>query len=71
MTTVLMIPLLWSCHAPSDNMPPIPAGYRIHADEVLKRFAPDKNQVIHRMISCQTMCQMKLELRHLAIHAHQ
>ena len=53
---MLMIELSWSRHAPSDNMPRIPVGYRVHAAEVLKRYAPDKNQAIQCMISCQTMC---------------
>jgi len=68
MTTMLMIALSWSHHAPGDNMPCIPVSYRVHTSEVLKHYAADKNQAIQRMISCQTMCQMKLELRHLAIH---
>jgi len=67
MTTMLMIALLRSRQAPGDNKPRIPVGYRAHAGEVLKRYAPDKNQAIQCMVSCQTMCQMKLELRHLAI----
>jgi len=67
MTTVLMIALSRSCHAPNDNTPRLSIGYRAHAAEVLKRYASDKNQAIQCMVSCQTMCQMKLELRHLAI----
>jgi len=71
MTIVLMVGFLRSRHVPGDIMPRIPVAYRVHADEVLKCFAPDKNQAIHHMISCQTMCQMKLELRHLTIHLSQ
>ena len=67
MTTMLMIALSRSGHAPSDNTPCIPLGYRAHAAEVLKQYVPDKNQAIQLMVSCQTMCQMKLELRHLTI----
>ena len=32
---------------------------------VSKHYAPDKNQAIHRMISCHTVPQTKLKLRHL------
>jgi len=67
MTTMLMIALSRSRHAPGDNTPRFPVGYRAHAAEVLKRYTLDKNQAIQCMVSCQTMCQMKLELRHLAI----
>jgi hypothetical protein len=66
-TTILIIALSWSHHAPGDNTPLIPVGYPAHAAEVLKRYAPDKNQAIQCTLSCQTMYQMKLELRHLAI----
>jgi len=67
MTTLLLISLSRSRHVPGDNLPRIPVGYRAHAAEVLKRYAPDKNQAMQYMVSCQTICQMKLELRHLAI----
>jgi len=63
-----MIVLSRSRHMPGDNFPCIPVGYRVHAGEVLKRYAPDKNRATHRMMSYQTVCQMKLELRHLIIH---
>jgi len=66
-TIMLMIALSRSRLAPSDKMPCIPVGYSVHAAEVSKGFTPDKNQAIQCMILCQTMCQMKLELRHLAI----
>jgi len=71
MATSLVIVLSQLCLAPGDNIPRIPVGYHVHADEVLKHYAADKNQAIHCMIPCQTMCQMKLELRHLAIHLYQ
>jgi len=60
-----MIALSQSHHATGDNLPHIPVRYHVHAGEVLKCYAPDKNQAIHRMISYQTMCHIKLELRHL------
>ena len=60
MTTVLMIALSRLRHASGDNLPRIPVGYRIHADEVLKRYSPDYDRAIHRIISCQIVCQMKL-----------
>jgi hypothetical protein len=66
-TTMLMIALLRSHHAPDDNTPRIPVGYRAHATEVLKHYPPDNNQAIQCTVSCQTMCQMKLELGHLAM----
>jgi len=56
---------------PGNVTPHIPVGYQVHVDEVLKRYTPDKDQAIHRMISCQTMYPMKLELRHLAIVEYQ
>jgi len=68
MATMLMIALSRSHHAPGDITPCLPVGYRAHAAEVLNCYAPDKNKAIQCMVSCQTMCQMKLELRHLAIH---
>jgi len=67
MTTLLIVELSRSRHAARDNSPPIPVGYRAHAAEVLKRYAPDKNQAIQCTVSCQTTCQMKLELKYLAI----
>jgi hypothetical protein len=45
-----MIVLSRSRHAPGDNMPRISAGYHCHADEELKRFAPDKDQAIDCLI---------------------
>ena len=71
MTTMLMIALPQSRHAPGDNIPRIPVGYHVHAGKILECYAPDKNQAIHRMISCQTMCLMKLELRNHAVHVSQ
>jgi len=65
MTAVLMMALSQAGHAPGDSMPHIPGGYGVHADEVLKRYTSDKIQAIHRTISCQTLCEMKLEPRHL------
>jgi hypothetical protein len=62
MTTVLLIALSQSHHMPVDITPHIPVGYHAHAAEVLKRDAPDKNQAIQCTVSCQTICQMKLEL---------
>jgi len=67
MTTMLIVALSQSCHVPGDNTPCFPVGSCPHAAEVLNNHAPDKNQAIQRMVSCQTMCLMKLELRHLAI----
>jgi hypothetical protein len=67
MTTVLMIAFSRSRYAPGKITPRIPVGYRTHTAEVFKRYAPDKNQAIQCRVSCQTVCQMKLELRHLAI----
>jgi hypothetical protein len=66
-TTMLMRALSRCRHAPGDTTPCILVSYRGHATEVLKRYAPDKNQAIQCMVSCQAMCQMKLELRHLII----
>jgi hypothetical protein len=48
-------------------MPRIPVGISLHADVVLKQYAPDKNQAIYRMMSCQRMGQLKLNLRQLTI----
>ena len=48
-------------------MPRLPAGYRAHAAEVLKRYTADMNQAFPCMVSCQTIHQIKLELSHLAI----
>ena len=56
MTTMLMIESLWSRHVPGNELPRIPVGYRAHAAEVLKRDAPDENQAIQHIVSCQTMC---------------
>jgi len=67
MTTLLMIVLSRSCHVPGDKAPPIPVGYCALAAEVLKRYAPNKNEAIQYTVSCQTTCQMKLELNYLAI----
>jgi len=67
MTTELMIALSRSRCAPGDQTPRILVGYRAHAAVVLERYAPNRNQAIQCMVSCQTVCQMKLELRHLAI----
>jgi len=50
MTTMLMIALLRSRHAPVDNTPHLPVGYRAHAAEVLKHYTPDKNQAIQCMV---------------------
>jgi len=52
-----MTPMLMMAHSKShdvlgDNIPLIPVCYYIHADEVLTGYASDKNQAIHRMISC-------------------
>ena len=58
-------------HAPGDNLLHIQVGYRMHADAVLKHYAPDKNQAIHCMILCHTVCQMTLELRHLTTQVPQ
>jgi hypothetical protein len=55
-------------YMPGDNWPRIPVGCHVQVDEVLRCYASEKNQAIHRVISCQTMCQMRLELRHLAMH---
>jgi hypothetical protein len=64
-TTLLMIALSRSRHAPSDNMPCIPVGYCVHGDEVVNQYCSDNNQAIVRMISCLTKCQIDLELRQL------
>jgi len=53
---MLMIESLWSRHVPGNELPRIPVGYRAHAAEVLKRDAPDENQAIQHIVSCQTMC---------------
>jgi len=75
MTTLLIIVLSWYVmpfqHASNNNLPRIPIDYRVHVDEIIKPYAPDKNQAIHRMISWRTMCQLELELRHLAIRLPQ
>jgi hypothetical protein len=68
MTPMLMIAFSQSHSVPSDNMPCMPVGYHVHTGEVLKYCAPDNNQTIHRMISCQTLCQIELELRYLAMY---
>jgi len=70
MTTMPMIAESQSQHASSDNRPRIPLGYCIHPGEVFKWLVPEKNQAIHWMISCQSECLRKLELRYLAIHLH-
>jgi len=62
-----MMALLRSSHASGDCTPHVPVGYPAHAAEVLQRYAPDKNLAIQCMVTFQTVCQMKLELRHLAI----
>jgi len=65
--TLLMLALSRSRHVPGDHTPRIQVGDCAHAAEVLKRYAPDKNQAMQCTVSCQTIFQMKLELRRLAI----
>jgi hypothetical protein len=71
-TVQLTIVLLWSHHTilawVRCYMPQIPVDCCVRADEVLKRYTPDKYQGIHRMISCETLCPMKYELGYLTIH---
>ena len=73
MTFVLMIGLsqwhLTTYYVPGDNLPRFLIGHCVHACEILKRYTPDQNQAMHCTISCQTMRQTELELRHLAIRS--
>jgi len=71
MNTIVMIALSRSYRAPGDNLPRVLIGYRVHVDEVLKRYSIDRIQVIHCIISYQTMCPRKLELKHRAIRLRQ
>jgi len=75
MTTELMIALLQSRYTISDyawiSLATLPSGLSCSCNVVSKRYAPNKNQAIHRMISCQTICQMELVLRHLTIRMYQ